>query len=72
MVSESTAGPCTLDWPNIRHPQLAASGDGESNKNDVPKHKTGVQKNSEVRPSGYGIKKECKGGAEEDSMLGMR
>lgn len=36
---ESTAGPCALDWSNIKHPQPAASGDGESTKDNLPKDK---------------------------------
>lgn len=34
---KSSAGPRALDWPNIKHPQPAASGEGESTKDNFPK-----------------------------------
>lgn len=45
----SAAGPRALDRPNIRHPPLSASRDGESTKDNVPKDKKRRRENKEVR-----------------------
>lgn len=46
----SAAGPCALDWPNIRYSPLSASRNGENTEGNVPKDKKRrCRENKEVR-----------------------